>query len=514
MKYLYFTISFLFFFLFFSLNQNRVYAQTSERCLGFSVMLGNAHNWDPNQKIKVSCQTSSWCQGGQQVDYLGFIGDIATVSQCDCQIQNTLKVDVPSGCNYSLISGSLSGTNADHEQTPVIDVTCPAPPKSCQCAYPENCTTSDGKPGLKTCSGVWSSPGSTQCVWDSTGGCNPNCGQCNPLPASSTPVCTTKTTTYDQCANCAGTDWSGNKSSNITKTESTCGGSPTYKCNSETNCPNGCDTNTGKCKGATATPSPTPPFAECSTPSQCEQTSPSCRRCDVNGHWQKDFTCGNFDACCNAFPNTPGCPTPTTPGGRSPTPGVPTNTPTLTPTPTPDFNEAMCECDSIETTPIISGQKVTFTTFGKVVGTNTSKAKIESMEYFLGEETDPTHPNNAHIVDRSGAVPAQVVANSASLVRYKTTWDKTMMSSPGTNNFRLWTKLKCVRKTTAMASDQQRGVLAAVTSPFSSWWNSLTNSFSSLFGGPTPTPRKNLQLETFYPAKTIEKTCQMIRFKF
>lgn len=468
MKYINFLIAAIFLLGFFFFSNNKIYAQrTSDRCLGYSVVFSYAENWDRNNTITVSCRQSPNgipCGGGVNSRTIG-LGGIASLDRCDCFEQDCIDVQVPPGCTKT--SGKICGTNDNYEQTGSISVRCPAP-------TPTPCTDIRQRP-------------------------------------------------YDQCGgNCNGTNYGPNEAENITETN-TCG-TLTYACNNHQTCTYGC-TN-GKCnpppssgpKPSSPLPPTVPPGGPTSPPNcvknTCEPINPSCRRCDVNGNWQKDFTCDNFNACCTVFPGTPGCPTPppgsspTPPGGGSPTPKPPT------PTPTPDFNEAMCECDSIESTPIISGQKVTFTTFGKVIGTNTSKAKIESMEYFLGEETDPTRPNNAHIIDRSGAIPAQVVASSPSLARYKTIWSKTMMSNPSSNNFRLWTNIKCVKKTTAMINNRQSSVLAAATSPFSSLWNSITGSFSSLFGGSTPTSRKNLQLETFYPAKTIQKTCQMIRFKF
>ncbi|MCL5970214.1 MAG: hypothetical protein M1450_01795 [Patescibacteria group bacterium] len=64
-------------------------------------------------------------------------------------------------------------------------------------------------------------------------------------------------------------------------------------------------------------PPPTAPPPLACTPTTC-RTSPSCDRCDSNGVWQNDYSCGNWQTCfCIDHPTDPTCtaaPTPT-PGG-------------------------------------------------------------------------------------------------------------------------------------------------------------------------------------------------------
>lgn len=63
-----------------------------------------------------------------------------------------------------------------------VDNTLAQPPPACTCTYPENCTLSDGSPGVHTCSGVSSG---TTCVFDGSGACTPNCSACAAAPAPS-----------------------------------------------------------------------------------------------------------------------------------------------------------------------------------------------------------------------------------------------------------------------------------------------------------------------------------------
>lgn len=254
----------------------------------------------------------------------------------------------------------------------------------------------------------------------------------------------------------------------------------------------------------------------------CQQASDGCTVCDLTSK-----------KCVppNTQPPTTGTGTgPTTTGtGTGPTTGTGTGS---QPSPTPDFNSSMCACDGIESTSIFPGQPVEVTAYGKVEGANTSKAKIESMQFLLYEGQ-----NNTAAVLQSQTIAATVAQSSSSKVRYSAKWSTVIPSTVKAGaTYRIQAKLKCVKKTTAMVGEDS-AVLGEATSPsvLSNIFTFFRNLFrrgpqqqDSVSSVPSPTvsidtPQgvqeitdnsKTLQLKTIHPAQTETDKCSIIRFKF
>lgn len=298
---------------------------------------------------------------------------------------------------------------------------------------------------------------------------------------------------------------------------------------------------------------------------------------DVNieencGRIQADFVpsdeSGNIGGRVFPFPND--CPEPTTAPApsNSPTPSqtptpsliltpttvptrVPTSTPTGTPipsssptptavpsatlTPTPNLDQGMCNCDTLEISPLFSGSKASLTAFGKVEGDNTKVAQISTM-FFNWGVAPASNPNNVRRI--SGPIPksAELVESTPSKARYKTTWEFVVPTpGPKDNIYRAWVDIEaeidgkpvkgCTRKTAVLSASAANN-----SSFFSAISSAIANLIASLFGrssnnnsvssavSPTPTPaqsgNKNLQLEPIYPAETSGDFCKVIYFQF
>lgn len=370
---------------------------------------------------------------------------------------------------------------------------------------------------------------------------------------------------YSQCGgNCNGTNFDGNHKLDITE-RTACDGTKSWECTYVTECPNGCDANIGQCKAAppppvSSNPPPsTPPVAcnqDCSSnPQICSQATDGCIVCGSNG------TCQLPPSAVPIPPSS--APVPSSIPGPSSTPGGPITIPlpsatpqatipgssvaplaTSTPrpptaTPIPDFNTAMCKCDGVESGLIIPGQDVQFTAFGKVEGADTSKAQIKDITFFAAEDST--------VIGKSLPIGTSIVQNSSSLVRYRASWTyKIPQTLKKGAIYRIWAQLNCQRKTTAQITSPSTVVLAAQTER-PGLLQRISDFFSRLFGrqapeaSPTPTPtqapvstdastnlsqsaedtvntptprgRDNLQLQTFYPAKVLQKSCSFIMFQ-
>lgn len=227
-------------------------------------------------------------------------------------------------------------------------------------------------------------------------------------------------------------------------------------------------------------------------------------------------------------------PSPTVTPTKAPTPTAtpqPTNTPTptFTPTPTP-FNAAACTCDGITYTSIGSGKPLTVTSFGKVTGSDTSKAIIQDQKFFLAEGAETL----ATIIARSDPIPATIVSNTAGAVRYQSVWNLTLPQLKSGSTYRIWSQINCQPKLTAMgttSTNTKKVVLAASTQR--SFIDILLSPFTWIFGGrsngtaqPTVTPvavqgtaaeptgPQSLQLQTIQPVEVYQKTCSFIKFRY
>ena len=240
--------------------------------------------------------------------------------------------------------------------------------------------------------------------------------------------------------------------------------------------------------------------------------------------------------------NTPGptnTPAPTSTPKPTSTP-VPTNTPIPTPTPTPDFNNAMCKCDQMKVGQITLGQPIQVEAFAKVEGQDTTKAIVRGMKFRIYEGN--ASAGRVRELPEKGDQPVTVVEpTTPTLVRYRAEWTANPEIKIG-EEYRLVATPDCAVKTAFIQSEQQRVVLAERDENLG-FFAQIRNFFAGLFGGgsepekdgvqiqeETPGPlsfitnffapqqsqetRKQLQLDTFYPAQMEKEACNIMKFKF
>ncbi|HVZ66789.1 MAG TPA: hypothetical protein VG917_00845 [Patescibacteria group bacterium] len=333
-------------------------------------------------------------------------------------------------------------------------------------------------------------------------------------------------------------------------------------CNTKADCAgvkDGCvECNAGVCSPpSTPTPTKTPPACgvACQKNADCAGAKDGCVVCGSNNTCQppatptpvqacnspcvRDADCQTGNAvkdgcvaCIQGVCKVPNTPTPTS------TP-VPTATPlpTATPTPTPvPFNPAACTCDGIEYSNIVSGGNATITSYSKVVGADTSKAKVVSEKFFLAEGAETT----ATIIGQSNPIAAKIVSQSPALVRYSSTWNAAIPQLKSGATYRIWSQIDCEPAAQAMVNQPASNVLGATTQNTNQgFFGSILNFFSNLFGGgtkkvavsPTPIPalsinkiqedvsptsgsKSSLQLQTIQPVEVYQKTCSFIKFRY
>lgn len=287
--------------------------------------------------------------------------------------------------------------------------------------------------------------------------------------------------------------------------------------------------------------SPSPGRA-CSYPETCSVSGKvGIRTC--TGVWNSSNQCVYTPAICQ--PNCTTCqiitPTPTgrptaTPTQPSiptrvisatPTPtGVPVVTPTATPTLVPDFNNAMCKCDGIEPSGLIQGQKAVINTFGRVEGTDITKAQITSMTYNFGVAS-VKDPNKVKPLITPVQIPAVIDrdTSSSSKVRYKTSFEFIVPTPPANNPlYRVWTEIKCTKKTTAALSNPSQivlgnsiqrntGLFGAIRDAVLSVSTTIQTKISDVLGLSTNI-QKSLQLAPIYPAQVEGDYCSSFWYQF
>lgn len=185
-----------------------------------------------------------------------------------------------------------------------------------------------------------------------------------------------------------------------------------------------------------------------------------------------------------------------------------------------DFLETMCKCDGIESTELLPGKEVTFTAYGKVEGTDSTKAGIKSMSLFMSEGDSTT----GTIIRRSGPLAVAEASRDSAKVRYKAVWKvalPTTLKKGGT--YRVWAQIQCEPKA-GLAMNQSNNVLAAQTST-RGFFGTIADFLRGLFGSskrvstPAPEPTAvssggKIKLNTFaLPGKVIENSCRSLKFK-
>lgn len=192
-------------------------------------------------------------------------------------------------------------------------------------------------------------------------------------------------------------------------------------------------------------------------------------------------------------------PTPTKTPTPSPSPS-PTPIPTDEPTPTPDlFSQDMCKCDSLEIGQVISGQNISVTAFGKVIGQDIGNAKITSYSFFAAKgdagSTDIT------IFNRSGPIPAEIVTATPDLVRSKATWSFPFPANPEAGKeYRIWNTVNCERNTASLRTSQR--IAEEEIRP--TFFQSILNFITGLFGKkPAAQPSQSIQQTVPQPTAQV-----------
>jgi hypothetical protein len=185
----------------------------------------------------------------------------------------------------------------------------------------------------------------------------------------------------------------------------------------------------------------------------------------------------------------------------------------------------MCKCDSFDSSIIAAGQPATFTAFGRVEGADVTKAKIESMTFKIIEGTT--------LIGVSQPIPASEVSRTASLVRYRSDWSFGM-PNPIKKGVTYYVRadIKCVQASLSFLQDravladkaEQQGLVGRILGFFGSLFGSdkdeaqveQPNETPVYQWSPPVTPdiRYNLQLKTFMPAKSVNKACPAMTFRF
>lgn len=200
------------------------------------------------------------------------------------------------------------------------------------------------------------------------------------------------------------------------------------------------------------------------------------------------------------------------------------------PTPTPAFNENWCTCDGLDTNPasFFPGDSVSFISYGKVEAPYLDRAKVESMTFYVyrGDATTATR-----IAD-SGAIPASLDSQSSAKDRYKSTWSYKIPTDITKDEiFRVQSKIKCVAQNVLGASIKYEPTLIDRVVSFVGYLFGFRSQPAAMDYAATPVPTRStmanavptsqvlaaqnsLQIDTFTPAKIIEKSCSIIRFKF
>lgn len=295
--------------------------------------------------------------------------------------------------------------------------------------------------------------------------------------------------------------------------------------------PNSTPTNTPPPNAPTKTPSPTTPpacNAPCPDSNYCKNAQDGCTVC----------TPSNGGKTCQppTSPSPSNTPVPTNTPKPTNTP-VPTNTPPPPPTPTPDFNDAMCKCDSLNVEQITLGNPIKVESFSKVEGADTTKAEIQKTIFSI-YEGNPAAGRVKKIEESEE--PVTIVDNTPQLVRYRSEWTVSPQIKMG-EEYRIAAVPKCAAKIAQAVSDQQRVVLASRDENVG-FFGQIINFFAGLFGGgsapdkntgvqianedkgplaaianffkPQGAKREQLQLDTFTPAQMDKEACNIMKFKF
>ncbi|MFH0937597.1 MAG: hypothetical protein V1808_04905 [Candidatus Daviesbacteria bacterium] len=119
-------------------------------------------------------------------------GQVAGIHRLNCSNSHVITASL-GGETGSISLPAQSGSTPNticNGQSRDFTINLAPPAASCACTYPQNCTVG-GVAGVQTCNGVWSG---SICVWDSSGGCLPNCTTCSTNAPTGTPIPTPTTT--------------------------------------------------------------------------------------------------------------------------------------------------------------------------------------------------------------------------------------------------------------------------------------------------------------------------------
>jgi hypothetical protein len=469
-------------------------------CLTMNVSLEADGDW-PGGAALVRCEgRRDTCPGGSAIMAPGDAP--VTLTGCNCLVSGTgesclMVENIPSKCrdvtnpNQCGINGqSIAATAAIECETEDI----PTPRYSCnqyQCVY-----DNDGEyTSLSQCSEECAQtpddddnpgPGGPGTGGPGTGGPGNPGGQ-QQLDCNSEIACSGVCSSHNQCGpgtvdQCIYTERDGSAD---------CKRIPAANQPCSSNCQSGvCDSN-NQC---TNPPANTPKYI-------CRNNS--CERDDANG----TTTDSNCNDSCRIVP--PPTPAPPVPPGSSGTPrpsgaGTPRPSGASTPPPVP-FSTAMCKCDGIQTSPLIAGQNVSITGFGKVEGADTSKAKIKDMTIYVAQDEI--------VIAKSDPLPVTVITNTAALKRYKSVWTYKLPAAVNPNSiYRIWTQENCQKQNVALLSPLSVPNLSFLSNIFGLFPDNSNMELKIV--STANAQSEQLKLRTLATGKVIQNSCRFVIFKF
>jgi hypothetical protein len=553
------------------------------QCRNFSVSLNVEGDWPDNDPLQIFCKgwssnTNAFCPGQENTPISPGQQNIS-VDYCDCKAGgDCLQVDpasIPQGC---VLDGppnkQACGQNQGHEIGVTLNIKCPVitppPPdddEPPECPNPRPYNKCEGN----QCKEFFGCPDANVKLCTRTSSIANECAEVPPQNPTTVPQCNAICETdancalaTDGCTQCINKicqpppqNPTGPQCNSPCQTRSECiGDAARNNCTECLQNPNGpgltCQPPAGLPPVIPVPPiggNPVPPVV-CVAPN----TEPH-NQC-VNGQCVPVAQCGltNCDACpppAITPPPPPGnnCPAPRSNphsecnaigqcvpvltcgltdcsacGGNPPPPIAPP--PGVNPPPAPGgFNDNMCQCDGLDATALIPGQKAVITVYTKVTGADVAKAKVTKTRFTFAQ-ADGSNAMQAEIP----IADKDIIVNRPDFVRYKSNWEITIPANVKPNvPYRIDGRGVCASKIVSQANPQT-GVLGVATKQ-ANFLDDILNFFRNLFGGgnnqqpnqTTPPPpqttnqtldQQQLQLKPIRPAQITQKQCTALQFVF
>lgn len=180
------------------------------------------------------------------------------------------------------------------------------------------------------------------------------------------------------------------------------------------------------------------------------------------------------------------------------------------------FDEGACKCDGFNALNLQNptNSNFQFEAFGKVEGANVSSAQVKSIQFQMTKSTKSS-PNAGTVIATSDILTPQIVSNTSSKVRYRSTWSVTPPAFDPNGVYRVFSTIKCARKSATPSAS----LGAVLGQPI---YNSDNNQIAEKELNYTPAKLvqndQNLQLGTledgYFTKITETDSCRFIRFEY